>query len=293
MKKKLHIAIKNKTKLTKELESIHDITYFEKPNFLSKIGLKKKTFPDIYFHQGGIKSKETKDLINNSKLVIVNSNGMREMILENFPEIESKKIHILYPYIQKGIDYDTGIKEDFRKKYMVDENTRLIFLSAKDLNSAGIKTLFKIASNLEEKNFKLMVESDSKSIEQVKMQLNRLKVPFQVILLENHENKDELFIASDIFVFPTKQKLYSSNILKAMYYKNAVFAPSSNFTSEIIDAFSIMNGTDDGSTPFKIDALLSNPTELEQIQNLNHASSLNFDFDSRMNIIKSIIENNL
>jgi hypothetical protein len=93
-------------------------------------------------------------------------------------------------------------------------------------------------------------------------------------------------------LLPTKQKLYNANILKAMYYKNIVFVPSSNYTSEIVDPFSIMNGVDDGSTSFKIDAVLSNHVELEQIQNINHESSLDFSFESRLNIIKSIIENN-
>lgn len=288
--KNLHIAIKNKNKLTKKLESNYNITYYEKPTFLSKIGLKKIKYPDIYFHQGGIKSKETQELIKNSKLIIVNSNGMKELITENFEDIDHKKVQILYPYVQNTISYDENIKNEFRKEYKVEENTKIIFLTAKDLNSAGIKTLLKIASNLEEKNFKLLIESDSRSIEQLKMQINRLKIPFQAILIENHKNKDELYIASDIFILPTKQKLYSSSILKAMYFKNAVFAPSSNFTSEIIDAFSIMNGIDDGSTPFKVDALLSNKDELKQIQNLNHTNSLNFDFESRYNIINSFIE---
>ncbi|MEA3354105.1 MAG: glycosyltransferase [Campylobacterota bacterium] len=286
--KKINIAIKNKTKLTKYLEEKYDVTYYTKPSLLSKLFSKNKQDPDIYFHQGSVNSKNL-PLIEKSKITIVNTNGMKNEILEKYPNIEAKKIQILYPYVTNNIEYDEDIKKDFREKYNISDDTRIIYFTAKDLNAGGVKKFLKIISELEEKNFKVLIDGDEKQIEQLKILINRLKIDYQIILLCDHKNKDELFISSDIFILPTKQKVYTPNILKAMYFKNAVFIPTSNYTSEIIDTFSIMNSPDDPSTAFKTGALLSSENELKQIQNLNSNMSKSFSFESRADIIKSII----
>ncbi|MEA2050500.1 MAG: glycosyltransferase [Campylobacterota bacterium] len=290
--KKIDIAIKNKTKLTSKLETIFDVSYYKQQSFLSKIFFKNKNYPTLYFHNGVLNSQAI-DLINNSKVIIVNTNGVKESILNKLPALSKNKIHILYPYIKKSIEYDLNIKLNFRKKYNIEDNTRLIFFTASELHRSGLKEFLKIISQIQAKNFKVMIYSDTNQINQLKLLINRLKIDYQIIMIDDIKNRDILFIASDIFILPTKQKSYLSNILKALYYKNIVFVPQSNYTSEILDTFSIMNGVDDPTTAFKIDALLENSDELNQIQELNHSNTSNFDFDSRMNIIKSIINNKL
>ncbi|MEA3384668.1 MAG: glycosyltransferase [Campylobacterota bacterium] len=292
--KKIKIAIKNKTKLTQKLEELYDVTYYKKQSLLSKLTFKSKIYPDIYFHQGSL-NKQAIEMIENSKITLVNTNGLKELIVQKLPSLTKNKIHILYPYLNSSMQYDEKIKQDFRDKYSIQDDNKLILFTANDLNTNGLNTFFKIISQLEEKNFKVIVYSDKKQIEQLKILINRLKIGFQVIMLtiDDITNKDHLFIISDIFLIPTKQKAYISNILKAMYYNNAIFLPQSNFTSEIIDTFSIMNGTDDPTTQFKIDALLSNNDELQQIQEINRNMAKNFSFDSRFEIIKSIISNNI
>ncbi|MEA3289258.1 MAG: glycosyltransferase [Campylobacterota bacterium] len=287
--KKINIAIKNKTKLTKYLEENYDVTYYAKPSLLSKIFSKNNQDPDIYFHQGSINSKSL-PMMEKSKRVIVSTNGMKNEITDKFPQIDGKKIDILYPYVTNNIEYDEDIKKSFREKYKIDDDTKIIYFTAKDLSASGVKKFLKIISEIEEKNFKVLIDADKKQLDQLKMLINRLKIDYQIILLEDHKNKDELFIASDIFILPTKQKVYSPNILKAMYFKNAVFVPTSNYGSEIIDTFSIMNSPDDPSTAFKVGALLANNEELVQIQNLNNNMSNSFSFASRLDIVKSIIE---
>lgn len=225
-------------------------------------------------------------------MIIANSNGQKELIM-NKHNIDHKKIEIIYPYVQKNKEYEEEIKNSFRKKYNLKEDERILFFTANDLNSSGVLQFIKFIHALEQKNYKVLIEGSKKQMDQLKLQINRMKVEFQIILLEDYENKDELFIASDIFVLPTKQKGFQPNILKAMYYKNAVLIPQDNFTSEVVDGFSIMNGTQDPSVTFKIDALLENPLELEQIQNLNSHNSTAFSLESRISLLNSIIENKL
>lgn len=290
--KRLNIAIKNKTKLIQELESIYDIEYFKKQTLFSKLTFQTQIFPDIYFHQGSL-TKDALEMIEKSKTTIVNSSGLKDSILEKLQDIEQSKINVVYPYAIAQTSYDKEIKNNFKEKYFIDKKTKLILFTANELTIGGIHPFLTILSKLQEKNFKGVVVSDKKQIDSLKILINRLKIDFQIILLDDYKNKDELFIASDIFVLPTKQKLFAPNILKAMSYKNAVFAPSTNYASEIIDVFSIMQSLEDPSTPFRIDALLSNKKELKLIQKQNYEASQRFDFDSRLEIVKSIIKSNL
>ena len=49
--KKLHIAINTKTKLTKKLEELYEVSYYEKPKFLTRLMGKSSPYPNIFFHQ--------------------------------------------------------------------------------------------------------------------------------------------------------------------------------------------------------------------------------------------------
>ena len=88
--------------------------------------------------------------------------------------------------------------------------------------------IFDIISRMYKKNFTLLIESNSKQIASLRLQMERSKVSFDYRLLENYENIDELFISSDIFILPTKSKYFSLDVLKAMHYKNAVFVMEAN-----------------------------------------------------------------
>ena len=65
---------------------------------------------------------------------------------------------------------------------------------------------------------------------------------------------------------------------------------AANYASEILDTFSLIQSDIDPSTPFKVDALLSNQEELKKIQKFNYKISLNYNFESYLNIINSIIK---
>jgi len=287
--KRLNIAIKNKTKLIQNLESVYDIQYYKEQTLFSKLTFQTKIYPDIYFHQGSL-TDDALEMIEHSKVTIVNSSGLKASILETNRHINQAKINVVYPYAIAQTEYDKQIKQEFKKRYSIQKDTKLILFTASDLVASGVQNFIKVLSKLQEKNFKAVVSSDTKQIQSLKLLINRLKVDFQIILIDNCKNKDELFIASDIFVLPTKQKMFAPNILKAMSYKNAVFVPSTNYSSEIIDVFSVMQSLEDPSTPFRIDALLSNKKELKIIQKQNYETSQNFNFKSRCDIVKSIIQ---
>lgn len=290
--KKLHIAINTKTKVTKELEQKFDVTYYQEQTFFEKLLLKDKKYPDIYFHQGSISTKAL-DMVEHSKVTIVNSNALKEQICTKRTYINENKIFVLYPYITHKQEYDKQIKKDFRKKYQIEKEERIIFFTGKDLFSNGFEKFLEIINDLERKNFKILIDVNSDIKDRVAERLTHYKLNEKTIILENYSNADELFIAADIFILPTKQKLFAPNVLKAMYFKNAVFVNRENAASEIIDSFSLILGQNDKSISFKVDALLGNKEELKKIQKENYQVVKNIQFDNYMKELEYILEDNL
>jgi hypothetical protein len=109
--------------------------------------------------------------------------------------------------------------------------------------------------------------------------------------LENYKNIDEIFIASDIFILPTHNKSFSTNILKAMYYECVVFVTIENDVKEVVDVFASMDSPNDSSIEFKIDAILSAQDDLNLIKKQNANLSQEFTLQSNLEKINYIIEN--
>jgi hypothetical protein len=285
----IKIAIKNKTKITQRLEKLYNITYYKKQSLFSKLTFKNHKHPDIYFHQGIINDNAI-NLIKNSKKTIVNSNGLKSKIIDKMSTLNKDKIEVVYPYLNYTIPYSKDLKKMFKDNFDIDKKTKIIFFHGKDLVLSGLKSFLDILNGMQKTNFIVVIESNSKEIKKLKIQINRVNVPYKILFFENHKNIDELFIVSDIFILPTQLKLFAPTILKAMFYKNAVFVMATNYAAELIDTFSLIQTQFDPSTSFKIDALLKNNDELKNIQKQNHKKSLDFGFESRFELVNNIVK---
>jgi len=291
---KLNIAIKNKTKLIQELEKLYDIDYYKELGFFSGL-FQKEIIPDIYFHQG-VLNEYSYDMIQKSKLTVVNAKQIKAQIIEKFPDLPLDKVVVLYPYYNASLEYSKEIKTKFKEHFELSKNDRVIFFQAKNLNKSGIEHFFEILESLRNQNFVVIIESTSKEIQRLKPKVIKKELPFKVIFFEDYDEIDELFIFADIFILPTELKLFAQSVLKAMYFKTAVFITQSNYSAEFIDTFSRIQDSNDRSVPFKVDALLVNKDELKKIQKENYETSLNYSLESRVekidSIIKKLIESN-
>jgi len=286
----LKIAINNKTNLTVQLEKKYEVSYYNKPSFFSKILLKEDKYPDLYFHKGYLSSEAVR-LIENSKIVIVTSNSAKKEIVNKISHMDISKIHVNYPYLMESREYDKSLKKALKEKFAIDKKSKIIFFRGNDLQKNGLDVVFDIISRMYKQNFTLIIESTSKQINPLKMQMERSDVQFKYILLEDYPKIEELFILSDIFIMPTKQKYFSSDVLKAMYYRNAVFVMEANPASEIIDTFSLIQSSEDRSVSFKVDSLLINKEELKKIQKENQKIALNLGLSNSIDKISKIITN--
>jgi hypothetical protein len=284
----IKIATRTKTNLTVQLEKKYDVTYYVKPTFLKKLLFVKTDYPDIYFHKGSL-SVESVTLIENAKIVIVNAINVKKAIVKKLRHLDAEKIHLMYPYYHTKVEFDKEIKKEFKRKYTIDKKSKIIFICGKDLQKSGLMVLFDLISRMYKENFTILIESSSKQIAPLRLQMERSVPTFNYILFEDYQNMEELFIASDIFILPTQQKYFSTDILRAMYYRNAVFLMEENHASEIIDTFSLIQSAEDRSVSFKVDSLLINNEELKKIQKENQKIAKTHSLENSVNNISNII----
>ena len=174
----------------------------------------------------------------------------------------------------------------------IDPKTKLILFTAKNFKTSGVKEFLDICSSITYSDFKIIIAGEQKQISALQFQLPKYQnLQDKIILLENYKNIDELFLASDIFLLPTYNKTFSTNILKAMYCKCVVFLSIDNDAKEVVDVFASMDSPTDPSIAFKIDAVLLDKNELKKIKKENKKLAKEFELEANLNKMNSILEN--
>ena len=286
---KTTIFYKSKNVLIEQLEKQANIEVLKEKNFFSKIFSAKK-FPDIYFHSGTL-DDDSKENILNSKMTIVNSfASMNEIIART--KISHEKIKVIYPSIDVKYQDPQEIRIKVCEELQIDSESKIIFFTAKNIKSSGVKEFLDICSSLSYQNFKIIIAANNKQIYNLRFQLPKYtNLENKLILLEDYKNVDELFLASDIFILPTYNKSFSSNILKAMFCESVVFVTIENDVREVVDVFASIDSPSDPSIAFKIDAILLSDDDFKQTKEQNRQLALEFTLESNLAKINHIIEN--
>ena len=286
---KTTIFYKTKNILIEKLEKQSNIEVLKERNFFAKIFSAKK-IPDIYFHSGSL-DDDSKENILNSKITIVNSfAAMNEIIART--KISHEKIKVIYPSIEVEYKDPKEIKVKICEELQIDNESKIIFFTAKNIKSSGVKEFLDICSSLNYQNFKVIIAGNNKQIYNLRFQIPKYpNLENRLILLEDYKNIDELFLAADIFILPTYNKSFSSNILKAMFCECVVFVTIENDVKEVVDVFASMDNSTDPTTAFKIDAILLDTEELERIKKQNRELALEFTLEENLSKINHIIGN--
>lgn len=286
---KATISYKSKNILIEKLEKQSNIEVINEKSFFSKL-FSKKEYADIYFHSGTLDDKSLQN-IKNSKMTIVNSFSIKKDIIDEIENL-NEKIEVIYPCINLKNQNMQEIKTKKFEELKIDLEYKVVFFTAKNFKTSGVKEFLDICSNLNYEKFKIIIAGTNQQINSLKFQLNKYNnLQEKLILLEDHKNIDEIFMISDIFVLPTYNKSFSSNILKAMFYENVVFVTTQNDAKEVVDVFATMSNPSDSSTAFKIDAILNSQNDLELIKKQNKDLAQEFRLESNLLKINSIIEN--
>lgn len=258
------IYYKKESKLTKYLKTIRDDISFYKDGFLEKIGLKVRKYPDIYFHSGTLNSF-TKTMIENSKVIIVNSEILKNDITRELL-VKPEKVHVIFPSVEIKKFKKKEVKKPFYEKHNIDEKKKIIYFTAKNFQKAGFAKFCKIVENLEMENFQVVITVNiDQELAYAKDVLKHHRMLDSTIILE-----EEVFEVADIFILPTSFKNFSIASLKAMVNKCAVFLPRDNYGIDLLDVFAIMEDPNDSNISYKTDMLLRIPRELKNIQKENY-----------------------
>lgn len=286
---KTTIFYKTKNILIEKLEKQSNIEVLKERNFFAKIFSAKK-IPDIYFHSGSL-DDDSKENILNSKITIVNSfAAMNEIIART--KISHEKIKVIYPSIEVEYKDPKEIKVKICEELQIDNESKIIFFTAKNIKYSGVKEFLDICSSLNYQNFKVIIAGNNKQIYNLRFQIPKYpNLENRLILLEDYKNIDELFLAADIFILPTYNKSFSSNILKAMFCECVVFVTIENDVREVVDVFASMDSSTDPSIAFKIDAILLSEQDFNQIKKQNRELALEFTLENNLAKINHIIEN--
>ena len=283
------ILYKSSNLLIKELEKQKNIENIKEGNFFSNLFSKKK-YADIYFHTGILDEKSIEN-IKNSKITIANTFASMNQIIAK-TKISHEKIKVIYPSINVKYKNPEETKEKICEELKIDSANKIIFFTAKNIKSSGVKEFLDICSSLTYENFKIIIASEKKQLAALQFQLTKYqKIEDKIILLEDYKNIDDLFFASDIFLLPTYNKSFSTNIVKAMFCECVVFLSLENDAKEILDVFASLDSPSDPSAAFKIDAILQGENDLIEIKKQNRELSLEFTLEGNLEKINHIIKN--
>ena len=216
--------------------------------------------------------------------------SMNEIIAKT--KISHEKVKVIYPSVDIEFKKPKEVKAKLCEELNINIDTKLILFTAKNFKTSGIKEFLDICSSISYQNLKIIITGEQKQITALQFQLPKYQnLEDKIILLEDYKNIDDLFLASDIFLLPTYNKFFSTNVIKAMFCKCVVFLSIENDAKEIVDVFASMDSPTDPSTAFKIDAVLLDKNEMKKIKKQNRKLALEFDINSNLIKINNILEN--
>lgn len=274
--------------LINNLKHRDDIKILKKPSFFTKL-FSKKRYPDIYFHSGEL-DENSIEFIKNSKFVVTNSFSNLNLILAK-TKISHEKIKVIYPSVDIKYQKPKELKEKYKDRFSLTENTKIIFFTAKNFKTSGVKEFLQIVSNLSFIDFKVIIAGAKQQLAALEFTLPKYsKLEPKIILLdESKEKLDELYLISDVFLLPSYNKNIASSVIKAMFCKCVVFSTMNNDAKEIIDVYATMENPNDPSTAFKIDAILFDENELKKIKKQNRNIALEMSLDKNIEKFNDIL----
>lgn len=274
--------------LINNLKHRDDIKILKKPSFLTKL-FSKKRYPDIYFHSGEL-DENSIEFIKNSKFVVTNSFSNLNLILAK-TKISHEKIKVIYPSVDIKYQKPKELKEKYKDRFSLTQNTKIIFFTAKNFKTSGVKEFLQIVSNLSFIDFKVIIAGTKQQLAALEFTLPKYsKLEPKIILLdESKEKLDELYLISDVFLLPSYNKNIASSVIKAMFCKCVVFSTMNNDAKEILDVYATMENPNDPSTAFKIDAILFDENELKKIKKQNRNIALEMSLDKNIEKFNDIL----
>ncbi len=216
-----------------------------------------------------VKLSLEKKCLENSKLIITNSNMVKNDIIKTY-SIKEDKIKVLNAGIALGDSRYNFAFSRLNKEFHISENDRLILFVGSNFKKNGVKEFLEIFSKLENKFVKAFIIGEEEKHAFYEKIAKKLKITNRVYFAGERQDVRDFYILCDIFLYPTMYEPFGDAILEAMNCKSVVITTKNCGASEILDNKDLlMNASDDFSIITKIDKLLANPSDLQKIKEEN------------------------
>ena len=232
-----------------------------------------------------------KRCFNNTKRIIANSHMIKDEIVNAYG-VDPNKIDVIYNGVEsKKIVYQDSF-DRLSKEFGLDKDVPILLYVGSGFKRKGVKEFLEIIARLEKKNIKAFVIGKEKNIKYYKQLSRDLKVDKKVVFTGARQDVDDFYTISDVFLFPTRYEPFSNVVLEAMSFNNAVFTTMQNGAHEVLENEFIMSDSQDFSVVKKIDRLLANTNDLNDIKNNNKSKADHFSIElnmiNTMNVIKGL-----
>lgn len=255
--------------------------------------LERITCPDIYragdgVHRQFLQTKRKsinllnpvylyleKRCFNNARRIIVNSNMVRQEIIQHY-DVDPGKISLVY----SGINIDTPCikNESIRDEFGIEPNHKIVLFVGSGFERKGVREMLLLLSKIDE-DFTAIIVGKDKHLQKYKNLSSRLGTGDKVIFTGPRSDVDRFYQDSDIFLLPTRYEPFSNVVLEAMAFRNAVVTTRQNGAAEIIQEDLVMDNSEDDSVLPGISKMLGDSGYLEQIKEDNLATVKNFTIE--------------
>jgi len=234
-----------------------------------------------------VMSRFEKKCFLNSKIIIANSNLVREQIISNY-RIDKDKIKVIY----NGIKLEhsrNSLSKVFLKKFSI--KNKLIFLFVGNgFERKGLESFLKILSRLDTLNFVAFVVGKDKRENKYIELARSLGVGQKVFFMGKRDDVQSFYKIADFFILPTKYDPFSNVVLEAMFSKNIVITTRQNGASEILDQDLVMKSSEDFEVIKMIQKIAASDELMHQFKLKNYQISKTYSIEENMKRTINVID---
>lgn len=220
-----------------------------------------------------------KKCFNNSKLIIANSKMVKEDIIQSYG-IDPNKIVVIYNGFNplEGLSYENSLSK-LAKEFKIHSNQSIILYVGSGYKRKGVYELLKILSQLSNNNFVAFIIGKEKKYKYFQKLIKAFSLEGKVQILGVRKDVADFYVASDIFILPSKYEPFGNVVLEAMSYGNVVFASKRTGASELLKEEFRMDESNESSIIKKIDNYLINPNLMIEEKQKNLSIAMQYSIE--------------
>jgi UDP-glucose:(heptosyl)LPS alpha-1,3-glucosyltransferase len=231
-------------------------------------------------------------LFFNTRLIVANSNMVKEQILKHYA-IPEEKITIIY----NGIDlmrFNPKNKDLWgravRKSCNISDDFKVVLFVGSGFERKGLKTLIDAIRIIKKEDVKAVVVGKGNA-NKYKTLAERYGIADKIVFLSPQKEIEKFYGAADLFVLPTLYDPFSNATLEAMASGLPVITTRNNGAAELIDNEKEGFVLDTTSDPEEVaDKIMNSLKNLEDMGNMSRKKAEAFPIEHTIQEFEGIIE---